>query len=158
MHDTTKDLLRRIESWPQEDQDELVEVALEIEARRNGNPSAHARRSPRGQAWSRGDAAAKVCKRCGHCGDIPQSAFPWCMRARYTESAAREFEAGVSYLQEHAPAVVAAFADSIERVVAQLLHHPYSAQQTAKPGVRRKYIRRFRYAIFHTVDAERTSW
>jgi hypothetical protein len=36
MPETTKDILRRIESWPQEDQDELVQVALEIEARRNG--------------------------------------------------------------------------------------------------------------------------
>jgi hypothetical protein len=36
MHDTTRDILRRIESWPREDQDELVEAALEIEARRNG--------------------------------------------------------------------------------------------------------------------------
>jgi len=29
-------LLRRVESWPQEDQDELAEVAREIEARRTG--------------------------------------------------------------------------------------------------------------------------
>jgi uncharacterized membrane protein YgdD (TMEM256/DUF423 family) len=49
------------------------------------------------------------------------------MRPRYTEQAAREFETGVSYLQEHAPAVVAAFADSIDRAVAQLLSLPLPA-------------------------------
>jgi hypothetical protein len=32
----TKEILRRIEHWPQEDQDELAEVAREIEARRTG--------------------------------------------------------------------------------------------------------------------------
>lgn len=32
----TKDILRRIESWPAEDQHELVEIAYEIEARRAG--------------------------------------------------------------------------------------------------------------------------
>jgi hypothetical protein len=31
-----KEILRRIENWPQEDQDELAEVAREIEARRTG--------------------------------------------------------------------------------------------------------------------------
>jgi plasmid stabilization system protein ParE len=30
----------------------------------------------------------------------------------------------------------------------------YSAQETANPGVRRQYIRRFRYAIFYAVDFE----
>jgi hypothetical protein len=32
----TKKILRRVEHWPQEDQDELAEVAREIEARRTG--------------------------------------------------------------------------------------------------------------------------
>jgi hypothetical protein len=36
MTTTTKDILRRIESWPPEDQEELAEVAREIEARRSG--------------------------------------------------------------------------------------------------------------------------
>src|ERR1700730_6456313 len=36
MTPTTQDILRRVESWPQEDQDELAEVAREIEARRSG--------------------------------------------------------------------------------------------------------------------------
>ena len=31
-----KEILRRVEHWPQEDQDELAEVAREIEARRTG--------------------------------------------------------------------------------------------------------------------------
>jgi len=36
MTQATKEILRRIENWPQEDQEELVEVAREIEARRTG--------------------------------------------------------------------------------------------------------------------------
>jgi hypothetical protein len=36
MSSLAKDILRRIESWPQEDQEELAEVAREIEARRSG--------------------------------------------------------------------------------------------------------------------------
>jgi hypothetical protein len=36
MHSISKELLRRVETWPQEDQEEFVEVAREIEARRTG--------------------------------------------------------------------------------------------------------------------------
>ena len=36
MSPTTKKLLERVESWPEEDQEELAEVAREIEARRRG--------------------------------------------------------------------------------------------------------------------------
>ena len=36
MAQSTKDFLRRIESWPTADQQEIVEIAYEIEARRAG--------------------------------------------------------------------------------------------------------------------------
>ena len=36
MSPMTKKLLERLESWPEEDQEELAEVAREIEARRTG--------------------------------------------------------------------------------------------------------------------------
>ena len=36
MTQTTKDVLNRVATWPQEDQEELAEVAREIEARRSG--------------------------------------------------------------------------------------------------------------------------
>jgi hypothetical protein len=36
MNQHTRDILNRIETWPEEDQAELVEVAREIEARRTG--------------------------------------------------------------------------------------------------------------------------
>jgi hypothetical protein len=36
MDQAAKEILRRVESWPQEDQDELAELAREIEARRTG--------------------------------------------------------------------------------------------------------------------------
>ena len=76
------------------------------------------------------------------------------MRLRYTQSATRGFDESVEYLREQASSVVAGFADGIEKAVGELLEHPYSAQETEKQGVRRKYIRRFRYAIFYAVDRE----
>jgi predicted transcriptional regulator len=36
MSPDTRKLLERVASWPQEDQDELAEIAAEIEARRTG--------------------------------------------------------------------------------------------------------------------------
>jgi hypothetical protein len=36
MTSVTRELLERMESWPQEDQEELAEYAREIEARRTG--------------------------------------------------------------------------------------------------------------------------
>jgi hypothetical protein len=36
MSPDTKKLLDRVSSWPEEDQDELAEIAAEIEARRTG--------------------------------------------------------------------------------------------------------------------------
>jgi hypothetical protein len=36
MNSTAKEMLRHVESWPEEDQEELAEVAREIEARRKG--------------------------------------------------------------------------------------------------------------------------
>jgi toxin ParE1/3/4 len=73
------------------------------------------------------------------------------MRVRYTDPAALELEQRISYFIEQAPAFAAAFADSIDAAIARLLDHPYSAQETEMPGIRRVYIRRFRYNIFYTV-------
>jgi hypothetical protein len=36
MNESTKEILHRVESWPQEDQEELAEMAQAIEARRTG--------------------------------------------------------------------------------------------------------------------------
>jgi plasmid stabilization system protein ParE len=76
------------------------------------------------------------------------------MRARYTAPAAAELDAAIDYLLEHAPSVVADFADSVDAAIAQVIDHPYSAQETEQPGVRRKYIRRFRYSIFYVVEGD----
>jgi toxin ParE1/3/4 len=76
------------------------------------------------------------------------------MRVRYTDPAALELDAGILYFREHAPSAVADFADSIDNAVAELLDHPYSAQETEQGGVRRKYVRRFRYSIFYAVEGD----
>jgi hypothetical protein len=36
MNQITKDLFKRVETWPEQDQEELAELAREIEARRTG--------------------------------------------------------------------------------------------------------------------------
>lgn len=36
MNQLTKDILKRVETWPERDQEELAELAREIEARRSG--------------------------------------------------------------------------------------------------------------------------
>ena len=36
MNTRTKEILRKVEDWPEEDQEELAELAREIEARRTG--------------------------------------------------------------------------------------------------------------------------
>ena len=82
------------------------------------------------------------------------TAFVTYMKLRYTEPAADDFENGISYFREHAPSLVADFADSIDGAIAQLLDNPYLVQETDMPGVRRWYIRRFRYSIFYVIEGD----
>jgi plasmid stabilization system protein ParE len=75
------------------------------------------------------------------------------MRVRYTAIAAHELVRAIEYLTEHAPLIVAEFADAIEQGAKEIVEFPFSAQETEKKGVRRKYIRRFHYSIFYTVES-----
>jgi plasmid stabilization system protein ParE len=59
-----------------------------------------------------------------------------------------------SFLIERNPSSAAAFADLVEAAVARLLDHPYSAEETEMPDVRRVYVRRFRYSMFYTMDGD----
>ena len=76
------------------------------------------------------------------------------MKCRYTRIAESEFEQSVDYLIEHAPHVAGKFADRVDKAIREILEYAYSAQQTEKPGVLRKYVRTFRYSIFYTVDTK----
>src|SRR5262245_21132161 len=76
------------------------------------------------------------------------------MKLRYTDPAANDLENGISYFREHAPSLVADFADSIDNAIGQLLDNPYLVQETEMPGIRRWYIRRFRYSIFYAVEGD----
>jgi len=76
------------------------------------------------------------------------------MKVRYTDSAARDLEECLSYLREQAPVLVAEFADAVDNAIAELLLNPYSAQETEKSGIRRKYIRRFKHSIFYAVEGD----
>jgi toxin ParE1/3/4 len=74
------------------------------------------------------------------------------MNVRFTKTAADELEQAIEYLIQHAPSVAGDFADTIDAAVAELLENPHSAQLTELAGIRRKYVRRFRYALFYTID------
>ena len=76
------------------------------------------------------------------------------MKIRYTDPASDDLEESISYLREHAPAVVIDFADAVDKAISELLLNPYSAQETEKRGIRRKYIRRFRHSIFYMVEED----
>ncbi len=76
------------------------------------------------------------------------------MKIRYTATARREFDQAVEYLLQHAPHIAPAFADSIERAIKELTENPLSAPETELAGVRRKNVRRFRYALFYSVERE----
>ena len=65
------------------------------------------------------------------------------MKLRYTAPAERELTEIVSYLVNQTPAGAALFVDELERGLSRLLRHPFSAQQTDMPGVRRLSLRRF---------------
>jgi len=80
------------------------------------------------------------------------------MKCRYTRTAEVEFEASVDYLIEHAPRVAAKFAHSVDTAIQQILEFPYSAQQTEKAGVYRKYVRAFRTSILYALDEKPTNW
>jgi addiction module RelE/StbE family toxin len=76
------------------------------------------------------------------------------MKARYTDTALLEIEGAVSYLLERNPSGAAVLANLIDAAVARLLDHPHSAEETEIGGVRRLYIRRFRYSMFYTVEED----
>jgi len=74
MSQTTKKLLEQVQYWPEEDQEELAEVARDIEARRTGvyGPSADEERAIREGLvqLERGDSLSEeemqaFWKRCG---------------------------------------------------------------------------------------------
>src|SRR3954470_9344977 len=76
------------------------------------------------------------------------------MKLRYTAPAERELAEIVSYLLNQTPAGAALFVDELERGLGQLLRHPFSAQQTDMPGVRRLPLRRFPCCVFHTIEGD----
>jgi plasmid stabilization system protein ParE len=76
------------------------------------------------------------------------------MKLRYTDPATDELEQSVAYYREHAPSLVADFAESIDHAAAQILKNPYLAQVTEIGSIRRWYIRRFKYSIFYTIEGD----
>ena len=76
------------------------------------------------------------------------------MKVRYTDPAADELDGAITYYRDYVPSLLVEFANSIDDSVAHIGDNPYLAQETEKPGIRRWYIRRFRYSIFYTVAGE----
>ena len=73
------------------------------------------------------------------------------MKFRYANRGAAELDYAITYFRDHVPSLVVEFAKSIDDAVAQIADNPYLARQTEKLGIRRWYIRRFRYSIFYMI-------
>lgn len=65
MSDTAKEILERVAAWPEEDQQELAEIAREIEGRRNG----------RYVLTGEEKAAIEAARRSGFASDAEIAAF-----------------------------------------------------------------------------------
>jgi len=65
MSDTAKEILERVAAWPEEDQQELAEIAREIEGRRNG----------RYVLTDEEKAAIEAARRSGFASDAEIAAF-----------------------------------------------------------------------------------
>ena len=70
MNAAVKDILRKVESWPEEDQEELAELARDLEARRTGvyqlsDDERRAIAESRGGAFASDEEAAAFWKRHG---------------------------------------------------------------------------------------------
>jgi toxin ParE1/3/4 len=76
------------------------------------------------------------------------------MKVRYAEPAADDLDDALTYYRDHAPSFVVEFSDSIDDAIARIAENPYAAQETEQPGIRRWYLRRFKYSIFYTISGE----
>lgn len=74
------------------------------------------------------------------------------MRVRYTDPATDDLEEIIEYFRVNVPSLVGELANAIDEAVSKLLDNPLVVQETEKSGVRRYFIRRFRYSIFFTVE------
>jgi toxin ParE1/3/4 len=73
------------------------------------------------------------------------------LKFRYANRAAVELDDAITYFRKQVPSLVGEFAKGIDDAVAQIVDNPNLAQETEKPGIRRWYIRRFKYSVFYMV-------
>jgi plasmid stabilization system protein ParE len=141
------DLVRRASALPREAQEELEEVVTEMEERYRGvyrvadEERAGIERgleAMREDRYARPEDVNEVLKKArGR------------MRLRYTEPANTDVAEIVSYLPDQAAGSAASPAVELERGLGRLLRHPFSAQQTDMPGVRRLPLRRWSAGCGH---------
>jgi plasmid stabilization system protein ParE len=72
---------------------------------------------------------------------------------RYTDAAASELEAILSYVSRRNPSAAARIAARVQRTIDALVQFPEMAQLTDDPGIRRMPVGRYPYLIFYTVES-----
>jgi plasmid stabilization system protein ParE len=147
-----RELLQKVEAWPEEDQEELAELVRVIEARRTGiyRLSDEERAAVRQgmDAARRGEFAAD--------DEIEKilSVASTGMIVRFTRPAQADLQRIYEYINKIDPiAATRTTARLIER--ARLLADtPYEGRETDAPKARVIVVPRLRYFIFYTVEME----
>jgi toxin ParE1/3/4 len=140
-----KDLMRRIEAWPEAAQDELAEVALEIEAELERGIYQATQEELAG--IDRGLNAARqgrFCNRSGRGVDFRET--PTRMKVAFTEEALRDLDEILKYIAANYPTISTSFEKRLRAVLARVGAWPESAQGVAdRPGVRVVPLIRYPY-------------
>ena len=76
------------------------------------------------------------------------------MKLRYTNTALRQIEQLLSYIEDRSPQGAVRVAKRTETVLAVLLDHPNAGQATSRLGVRRVVLAPYPYVIFYRVTAD----
>ncbi|BBK37910.1 hypothetical protein STAQ_29880 [Allostella sp. ATCC 35155] len=73
------------------------------------------------------------------------------MKLRFTQTALRQIEQALSYIDARSPLGAGRVAQRTETVLAVLLDHPQAGQATSRQGVRRVVVTPYPYVIFYRV-------
>ena len=154
MSPATKKLLERVESWPAEDQEELVEVAREIEARRTGvyTPSPDEERAIRGGTRATGAWRSAQRERDGDLLETLRRS----MNVRYSRRAANDLKSINDYLSARSVRGAANVLAAIYLAIEFIRRNPSAAERSTIADVHSKTVRKYHFRIFYRVLADDT--
>ena len=142
MNADVKSTLDRVATWPSEDQEELAQIALEIEARRHGVYDA----TPEELA-AIDEALAAVAR-----GEIATDEEVEAVR--YSKLALAELYAILDYIASANPDAAVRVEARFQRVIERIARFPASAPEISlRPGIRSVPLVRYPYTVHYTVKA-----